>query len=166
MILAATEHAVWTPPRLVRRGAATAAPVIVGYVALWGVRYPRDQQTECVARGAFDELLVTHPSVACVVDHDPSRPLAHTGDGSLELFADNVGLVVRVRPSGRWAENRILPVLDRQLRHMSWNGSVVYSSATWRTDALRVIQKVESLVDVSFCADPANPCTTILINGR
>jgi uncharacterized protein len=53
---------------------------------------------ERFARGAFDKSLVEHP-VAALWAHDPSRPLGRTGNGSLTLRSDNIGLWYSLTPN-------------------------------------------------------------------
>lgn len=47
---------------------------------------------ERFARGAFDRYLADSPDVACLWAHDVARPLARTGNGTLTLRTDNIGL--------------------------------------------------------------------------
>lgn len=50
---------------------------------------------ERICKGAFSKALKRNEDVHLLLNHDPSRILARTSDGSLELEEDNIGLHAR-----------------------------------------------------------------------
>jgi hypothetical protein len=54
---------------------------------------------ERFAKGAFDAHLREKPDVAALWAHDPSRPLARVGNGTLILRSDSAGLWYSITPN-------------------------------------------------------------------
>ena len=75
-------------------------PGLIGYALVWSDVSVRkaDGYTESFARHAFDDSLRSGAHVWCLINHDHSRPIGHTTDGSLRLVADSYGLRVELTP--------------------------------------------------------------------
>ena len=64
-----------------------------GYIAKWNVEARINGTfTETVLPGAFSASLADGTDILGLMDHDPARLLARTGNGTLRLAEDGVGL--------------------------------------------------------------------------
>ncbi|WP_234683978.1 HK97 family phage prohead protease [Bradyrhizobium monzae] len=76
------------------------ADTISGYAISWNrPAIIAGAWEERFARGAFDSHLAENPDVAALWAHDPSRPLARVGNGTLKLRSDNAGLYFAITPN-------------------------------------------------------------------
>lgn len=77
-----------------------AEPTITGWAIQWNQpAIIAGSFEERFARGAFDAHLQEKPDVAALWAHDPSRPLARVGNGTLSLRSDNAGLWYSITPN-------------------------------------------------------------------
>lgn len=73
--------------------AADAGRRLEGYIAKWNVEARiNDTFSEIVRPGAFSASLADGSDILGLMDHDPARLLARTGNGTLRLVEDSVGL--------------------------------------------------------------------------
>jgi HK97 family phage prohead protease len=77
-----------------------AEPAITGWAIQWNQpAIIAGAFEERFARGAFDKSLRDYPDVAALWSHDPSRPLARVGNGTLKLRSTNAGLWYELTPN-------------------------------------------------------------------
>lgn len=83
--------------RLLEAHVATKAKKLVGLATRFGVPAKiAGQFTETIQPGAFTRTLEDGHDILALVDHDPSKLLARTRNGSLRLHQDELGLAFEI----------------------------------------------------------------------
>lgn len=116
---------------------------------------------EQVAPEAFDRALSEEQDVRFLVDHDPSKILARTLSGTLQLSKDRLGLAVRAELADTTVGRDLAVLLERgDVSSMSFGFTV--EGETWEEQRdgseIRTITDV-NLFDVSAVTFPAYPQT-------
>ena len=124
---------------------------------------------ERIARGAFDPALKRvsdgSDAVMALLNHDPNYVIASTADGSLALATDEHGLLATMRPLDTQTIRDLVvtPVKQGLLRKMSFGFSVSDEHSDKENgEAVRVIDKIGRLFDVSVVTFPAYPQTEVI----
>lgn len=123
---------------------------------------------ERIKRGAFDDALRRIregvDTVYALLNHDPNIVIASTLDQSLELSADDHGLLSVMRPMDTQTVRDLVvtPVKQGVLRKMSFGFTVATEHPEMEEgDEVRVIDKIDRLFDVSIVTFPAYPQTEV-----
>lgn len=115
-----------------------------------------------IAKGAFSSVLDANPDVHLVWDHDTRYTLARTKNGTLELREDPYGLHVwaKMAPTS-YAQDLAVLMRRGDVDQMSFACNI--GEDTWTEDKAgnitRTIYSVDSLFDVTVCAQGAFPQT-------
>lgn len=146
---------------LISRAEVTEEGVLRGYAAVYDQPTARQNDyagTETIARGAFDGLL--GDDVLGLVDHDVSKVLGRTSNGTLRLESDDHGLAFEID----------LPdtTLARDVRALVARGDLTGMSFTAATGEVEraaggvVHRKFKRLIDVSVVTMPAYAGTSVV----
>ena len=127
----------------------------------------RKKFREKICRGAFDKAIQTAPRIDFLAEHDSSKLLATTENGSLELWEDSEGLKMRARicPTS-YGKDMYELMKGNLVRHMSFGFRVV--SDKWKKLSNgtfeRTVDALE-LSEVSVVRNPAYPQSAIAARG-
>lgn len=146
---------------LIARAEVTDEGVLRGYAAVFDQPTTRQNDfagSETIARGAFDGVL--GGDVLALVDHDVSKVLGRTGNGTLRLAADDHGLGFEID----------LPdtSLARDVRELVRRGDLTGMSFTAaageieRTAGGVIHRSFSRLIDVSVVTMPAYDGTSVV----
>ncbi len=122
---------------------------------------------EVIARGSFDDVLATNPSVIACIDHsrETSKILGSTDSGTLELRATERGLEFTLDIAKTSIGTDIVELIKRgDISKMSFAFTVGKDNDTWTTyglETIRTINNFEDLHDVSIVHEPAYQETTV-----
>ncbi len=122
---------------------------------------------EVIARGAFDEVLATNPSVIACVDHsrEAEKILGSTDSGTLELRATERGLEFTLDIAKTSTGTDIIELIKRgDISKMSFAFFVGEGNDTWTNygpETIRTINNFEELNDISIVSDPAYEETSV-----
>lgn len=86
---------------------------LVGYAATFDVEARIGSFTEVIRPGAFRRGLAQGRDILALVDHDPSRLLARTGTGTLQLQEDERGLTFAIDMPETQLGNDVLEMAGR-----------------------------------------------------
>lgn len=137
---------------------------IIGYAArfnelseeMWGMR-------EKIAPGAFAEA-IGKSDVRALWNHDPNYVLGRTKNKTLTLREDEQGLFYEVTPpDAQWARDLIESIKRGDVDQSSFAFTVEKGGDEWdevSTPAIRTINKIKELFDVSPVTYPAYPTAT------
>lgn len=136
---------------------------VEGYAAVFETETDLGYFREKISRGAFDDVM--NDDVRLLLNHD-GAPLARTTNGTLELSTDDTGLHYRAVLSDTQA--------GRDLYKMIQRGDITQSSfaftireQSWSEDkAVRSVDKVGSLLDVSPVTYPAYPQASVMARSN
>jgi uncharacterized protein len=145
----------------------------VGHAAVFNKRAPiGDPKTwgfwEEIDPHAFDRALAEEQDVRFLVDHDPSRLLARTTSGTLDLSTDKVGLVSEAGLPDTTLGRDTRVLIDRgDLSQMSFGfipRQTEWSTLDDGTELLRILDL--DLFDVSVVTFPAYEETDAEVRSR
>ena len=145
--------------------AENAAPKIVGYAARFNdVTEIGGMFREQIAPGAFRDCMKTD-DVRALFNHDPNKVLGRTGNGTLVLVEDEVGLRYEITPPDTREARDLMVLLERgDVSGSSFSfGLAAAGCDEWDDDAempTRTIKRVAALYDVGPVTFPAYPTTT------
>lgn len=127
----------------------------------------RKKFREKITKGAFDKAIQVAPRIDFLAEHDSSRLLATTENGSLELWEDSEGLKMRAHICPTSYGKDIYELMKSQIvRHMSFGFRVV--SDKWKKLSNgtfeRIVESLE-LSEVSVVRNPAYPQSAIAARG-
>ena len=156
------ERRVLTVPLELRR----AADTLVGYAAKFNVRSEDlGGWVEQITPGAFDSVLQNKPDVRALLNHDPNHVLGRSTAGTLRLSADGIGLRAEMDLPDTQAARDLATSIDRgDIDQMSFGFRVGPGGALWDLDsapAVRTVNEVAELLDVSVVTYPAYPQTEV-----
>jgi len=149
----------------ITRAAAAGPTTLVGYCATYGqvTNIKSGGFWEILAAGCFDSVMSSNPDVRFLVNHEPSKLLARTKSGTLQLNADSVGLHFRASlPDTQLAKEVLILVQRGDLSGCSFGFSVADGGDKWTTEknrqgetyVLRTISKIGELFDASVVTYP------------
>ena len=127
----------------------------------------RKKFREKICRGAFDKAIQTAPRIDFLAEHDSSKLLATTENGSLELWEDSEGLKMRAKicPTS-YGKDMYELMKGNLVRHMSFGFRVI--SDKWKKLSNgtfeRTVDALE-LSEVSVVRNPAYPQSAIAARG-
>ena len=127
----------------------------------------RKKFREKICRGAFDKAIQTAPRIDFLAEHDSSKLLATTENGSLQLWEDAEGLKMRAKicPTS-YGKDMYELMKSNLVRHMSFGFRVI--SDKWKKLANgtfeRTVDALE-LSEVSVVRNPAYPQSAIAARG-
>lgn len=139
-----------------------------GYAAVFNTPAPIGGFTERVMPGAFRASLAAGKDTLALLDHDPTRLLARTGNGTLRLTEDAHGLAFELDLPGTTLGSDVLAMAEsRLLGGVSFGFRVPPGGDKWNAagDAreLRMVDLVEISVVQAF---PAYSATTVSARFR
>jgi HK97 family phage prohead protease len=122
---------------------------------------------EVIAAQAFKRTLQEQPDILALVNHDSSKPIARTTNGSMRLIEDERGLAVEITPIGTtYAADLMEAVRSGVVNAMSFGFNVRADRFEKREGKItRIIEDVD-LHEVSIVSFPANPATSIQVDVR
>jgi len=144
----------------------------VGHAAVFNVRTAIGDPKrwgfwEEIDPGAFDRALAENQDVRFLVDHDPSKLLARTASGTLELSTDKKGLVTEAELPGTTLGRDTRIMIDRgDLSQMSFGfipKQMEWSELDGGEELLRVLDL--DLFDVSVVTFPAYEDTDVAVRS-
>ena len=127
----------------------------------------RKKFREKICRGAFDKAIQTATRIDFLAEHDSSKLLATTENGSLELWEDSEGLKMRAKicPTS-YGKDMYELMKSNLVRHMSFGFRVI--SDKWKKLSNgtfeRTVDALE-LSEVSVVRNPAYPQSAIAARG-
>jgi len=154
-----------------RRGTPTGTRTLSGMAAIFDREIELMPRVfERIAPGAFSDVL-GDPDTRLLLNHDSNHVLARVGAGSLSLRENAEGLHFTARVGeGGVGDNALAMIADQRIDQMSFGFIIGAESFEQRNrgDVVRVIEKIEKLVDVSAVTFPAYSETTVAIadSGR
>lgn len=144
-----------------------AATELLGYASTYDQPYEVDGMVETISRGAFSKTLEGKPDVFALISHDPSRVVARTSNGTLQLFADERGLRTIIKPINTQDGRDLVTLVETgTLDAMSFGFIVKDDKIEMREGRIhRAILEVE-LHEVSVVAFPANANAKISVRCK
>lgn len=140
--------------------------LLTGYASMVERGYPMHdifgEYTEIVERGAFERTLSDSPDVAYLVNHR-GVTMARTTNGTLELSADETGLLTKayLNPKRNDVNDLILAIEDKDVTEMSF--AFMITDGQWDEDfsTFRIKSVDLNRGDVSAVNYGANPYTSV-----
>jgi HK97 family phage prohead protease len=146
----------------ISRAAVTEDGTLRGYAAVFDQPTTRQADyagTESIARGAFDGLL-DRGDVLALVDHDFSKVLGRTANGTVRLKADDHGLAFEIDLPDTTLGRDIRALVARgDLTGMSFSAVV---GEVERTAGGVVHRSFKELIDISVVTMPAYVGTSVV----
>ncbi len=159
------------PDGFERRGAPVELRVagrrLEGYAATFGTPATIGGFTESIRAGAFTRTLSAGGDTLALMDHDPAKLLARTGNGSLRLAEDTRGLHFSLDlPNTTLGSDALAMVESRLAGGMSFGFRVPPGGDAWPTASTRELRAVD-LAEISLVsAFPAYGQTTVSARAR
>lgn len=144
-----------------------AVTELLGYASTYDQPYEVEGMVETISRGAFNKTLEGKPDVFALISHDPSRVVARTSNGTLQLFADERGLRTIIKPINTQDGRDLVTLVETgTLDAMSFGFIVKDDKIEMREGRIhRAILEVE-LHEVSVVAFPANANAKISVRCK
>src|SRR5258706_5732586 len=141
---------------------------LVGYAALYGVRSKEliPGFVEVVNPGAFRAALTGKTEVRALIDHEPSKILGRTGNGTLRLSEDQRGLKVEIDvPDVSYGRDILTLVQRKDVRGMSFGFKVPPGGEQFRSDGKLTVRTLTNidLREVTVTSIPAYPNNTLAV---
>lgn len=156
----------------IRIGRKDGSPAhIEGYAALFNSNSEDlGGFVETIAPGAFTDALAATPDVRALFNHDPNNILARTKSGTLRVWEDAKGLAFDGElPDTQLARDLQVSMARGDVDQTSFAFSVARGGEEWTgldgQTAMRRINAVERLYDVSVVTYPAYPETTVALRS-
>jgi HK97 family phage major capsid protein/HK97 family phage prohead protease len=134
-------------------------PVLVGYAAVFNQDSQGLPFIERIRPGAFKRSLESGQDILALVDHDRSKVIGRTSNGTLVLREDEHGLLVEIRPNMETTFGRdiVASVRRRDITNMSFG--FVCKKDEWRGNVREIVEA--DLKEVSVVSMPAYAGTSI-----
>ncbi|NTH12278.1 HK97 family phage prohead protease [Agrobacterium rhizogenes] len=145
----------------------SSGKTIVGYVAKFNNTAQIADFSEEIAPGAFSESLRSNPDVLALENHDYSRVIGRTANGSLKLVEDNIGLRFELTPPDTTAGRDALEMVrSKTAGGLSFGFTVDGADgAEWR-GSHRVLKRID-LREISLVSSfPAYSGTEASVRSR
>jgi HK97 family phage prohead protease len=137
-----------------------------GYASRFGNSYDLGRFDEVIEAGAFTRALSEEQDVRALIDHDPSKIIGRSKNGTLEMREDAKGLFTRIHlPDTQEARDLATLVERGDLDAMSFGFTVKtdrWSKKEGRNT--RYISDVD-LFDISVVSFPANSETSVALRS-
>lgn len=120
--------------------------------------------TEYIMSTALDHVDIS--KVLILYDHNYANVLGRVDAGTLELNVDNIGLKFKVQvPDTSLGRDVYANVKAGNLKGMSFGFTVAKGGDAWKRDGkpVRVINKIDSLREISVVSVPAYDDTSVLV---
>lgn len=142
--------------------------VLTGYASVFNSRARWGGFEEMVAPGAFEKSII-EDDVRALWNHDPNYVLGRNKADTLDLWEDDHGLGVLIRPPDtQWARDLMTTIKRGDVSQMSIGFEVVKQQINWSEDEkevdLRILQQVK-LWDVSPVTFPFYTDTSIALRA-
>jgi HK97 family phage prohead protease len=132
-----------------------------GYAAIFNRPANIGSFTEIIRHGAFAASLAGGTDIFLLGHHDFAQPLARTGNGSLHLHEDPIGLSFEAAlPQTRAADDILELARSGTIAGASIGFRVMKGGESWPTRDKRELTALE-LIEVSAVAQPAYSGTSI-----
>ena len=142
--------------------AASDEMVVEGYAAVFNSTTDLGSFQERIAPGAFSDVL--DDDVRLLINHD-GVPLARTSNNTLSLKEDEDGLYYRAHLSDTQAGRDLYTMIQRgDISQSSFAFTISEESVD--EDGVRVIEKVERLIDVSPVTYPAYQAASVFARAE
>ena len=140
---------------------------LAGYAAVFGRPAQIGSFTETVRPGAFRATLAAGKDMLALLDHDPTRLLARTSNGTLRLSEDARGLAFELDLPDTTLGKDVLAMAEaRLLGGVSFGFRVHKGGDAWPTASARELHAVD-LVEISVVqAFPAYADTSVTARFR
>lgn len=143
---------------------------LVGYAIRWlSISKDLGGFKERVLPGAATRSLSSGNDIRALVDHDPSKLLGRTSNGSLRLAEDANGLRVEVSlPPTTYAQDLAALVERGDVRGMSFGFRVARGGERFtevRGERVRELSEID-LKEVTFTSIPAYPATSVALRNN
>lgn len=136
--------------------------VVEGYAAVFNSTTDLGPFQERIAPGAFDDVL--NDDVRLLINHD-GVPLARTANNTMELTQDDTGLYYRATLSNTQAGKDLYEMIKRgDISQSSFAFTIGYESRD--ENDVRVIEKVDRLIDVSPVTYPAYQAASVFARAE
>ena len=141
---------------------AVSGRKLAGYAATFGTPAKIGSFTESIRAGAFAASLATGADTLALLDHDHSKLLARTGNGTLRLAEDGRGLAYELDLPDTTLGRDVLAMAEaRLLGGVSFGFRVPTGGDAWAGPDRRELRSVE-LVEISIVqAFPAYGNTSV-----
>lgn len=137
-----------------------------GYASIFGTPYDLGSFDEVIDHGAFSRAISEGQDVRALIDHDTSKIIGRSKNGTLELTEDKRGLFTRIHlPDTQEAQDLATLVKDGYLDAMSFGFTV--TEDRWEKKEgrnTRYISDVD-LYDISVVAFPANKNVSLALRS-
>jgi HK97 family phage prohead protease len=134
---------------------------LAGYAAVFDRPANIGSFVEVIKRGAFAASLAGGTDIFLLGHHDFAQPLARTGNGSLRLREDSVGLAFEATlPQTRAADDILELARSGTIAGASIGFRVAPGGEAWPSRDRRELRQV-TLIEVSAVAQPAYDGTSI-----
>lgn len=148
---------------------ATDEGILTGYAARYNrLSHDLGGFREVILPGAFDRTLREFPDVLALVEHDTSKVLGRTTNGTLRLTPDEHGLRVEIDPADTSYARDLLALVRRgdvagmSFRFRPYPGGARLDMST--TPPIRSLTSVQ-LAEVSVVVSPAYESTHVSVRA-
>ncbi len=118
---------------------------------------------EMILPGAFTDTLQSGKDVIALYDHDTSKPLARTSNGTLTLTEDDTGLLAEMKlPNTSYVADLKENVRSGLIKGMSFGFFI--NKASWK-EKVQQLSSVE-LLEVSITALPAYTSSSVELRNQ
>lgn len=138
-----------------------------GHAAVFNQYAKLSRHYEALAPTAFDAVLRNDPDVKGLINHDPSKLLARTSNGSLKLGTDSVGLAFEMELPNTSYANDLRELVARDLL-TSMSFGFIPDQDEWSHKEGRQVRthtSVGALLDVSIVTYPAYSDTSVMLRS-
>lgn len=140
---------------------AAGGRTLVGHAAVFDRPTQIGGYSEIVRRGAFSESIASGADIFLLAHHSWDQPLARTGNGSLTLQEDGVGLRFEAElPATRSADDILELARAGTIAGCSFGFRCPKGGDAWPTPGFRELKRVQ-LVEISAVAQPQYAGTSI-----
>jgi hypothetical protein len=156
--------------RLAVSGVGAGAGTLHGYAAVFdSLSEDLGGFREIIRPSAFNRALRERQPVVALLNHDPSKVLGATRNGTLQLAVDPRGLKAAIRPPDTPTAEEVRTLVRGDfMGGMSFAFRVPRGGDTWRSDAAGEVREVHDadIFDVSIVTVPAYSATTVSARAR
>jgi uncharacterized protein len=146
---------------------ATEDGRLEGYAALYNSRsVDLGGLVEVIAPGAFDRTLRENPDILALVEHDVSKVIGRTANGTLRIIPDERGLRVEIDPANTSAGRDIVELVRRgDVAGMSFRFKPYPGGTTLDMSQKPPVRTLRSILisEVSVVVDPAYPDASVAL---
>ncbi len=169
------EYRTSSIPVETRAGKSSSGSLICGYAAVFNsmsndLGDGKREMREVIRPGAFAPLLARGCDVRALIDHDATKIIGRTSNGSLRLKEDSRGLFFELEPiDTTLGTDTLKAVRAGLLTGCSFAFKVAPGGDSWRSEGgcyVREIRAMSDLMDISIVTYPAYPATVCYTDRR